>query len=103
MINQHSRVCTLLVVYHHLMANAKAQYELVGVLVNLYPRLTVRLAEVTGAECPPYERVSAGPNTHQVRKEGKRGQVASDGTVHLLTEDKKCHFFQVLHSLFLAL
>ena len=53
------------------MANAKAQHELVGVLVNLYPRLTVRLAEVTGAACPPYERVSAGPNTHQVRKEGK--------------------------------
>ena len=77
------------------MANAKAQHELVGVLVNLYPRLAVRLAEVTGEACPPHERVLAGPNTHQVRKEGKRGQVASDGTVHLLREDKKCHFFQV--------
>jgi len=77
------------------MANAKAQHELVGVLVNLYPRLAVRLAEVTGEACPPHERVLAGPNTHRVRKEGKRGQVASDGTVHLLQDDKKCHFFPV--------
>jgi hypothetical protein len=77
------------------MANAKAQHELVGVLVNLYPRLAVRLAEVTGEACPPHERVLAGPNTHQVRKAGKRGQVASDGTVHLLWDEKKCHFFQV--------
>lgn len=77
------------------MTNAKAQHELVGVLVNMYPRLAVRLAEATGEACPPHERVSAGPNTHQVRKEGKRGQVASDGTVHLLRGEKKCHFFQV--------
>lgn len=66
-----------------------------GVLVNLYPQLAVRLAEVTGEECPPYERVAAGPNTHQVRKNGKRGQVVSDGTVHLLRDEEKCHFFQV--------
>ncbi len=79
MINRHSRVHTGLVVYHLLMANAKAQHELVGVLVNLYPRLAVRLAEVTGAACPPYERVSAGPNTHQVRKEGKRGRSRPTG------------------------
>src|SRR5690348_1376979 len=77
------------------MANAKAQHELVGVLVNLYPRLAVRLAEVTGEACPPHERASAGPNTHQVRKAGKRRQVASDVTVYLLWDEKKCHFFQV--------
>lgn len=64
-------------------------------LVNLYPRLAVRLAEVTGEECPPYERLAAGPNTHQVRRDGKRGQVASDATVHLMRGEEKCHFFQV--------
>jgi hypothetical protein len=77
------------------MANAKAQHELVGVLVNKYPRLAVRLAEVAGEPCPAYERVAAGPNTHQVRREGKRGQVMSDATVHLLRDEEKCHFFQV--------
>lgn len=58
--------------YDPAVANAKAQHELVGMLVNLYPRLAVRLAEVTGEECPPYERLAAGPNTHQVRRDGKR-------------------------------
>ncbi len=77
------------------MANAKAQHELVGVLVNKYPRLAVRLAEVAGEACPVYDRVTAGPNTHQVRKDGKRGQVESDATVHLLRDDEKCHFLQV--------
>jgi hypothetical protein len=77
------------------MANAKAQHELVGVLINKYPRLAVRLAEVAGEECPAYDRMVAGPNTHQVRKAGKRGQVMSDATVHLLRDEEKCHFLQV--------
>ncbi|MGH3252136.1 MAG: hypothetical protein ACRDOI_38820 [Trebonia sp.] len=77
------------------MANAKAQHELVGVLINKYPRLAVRLAEVSGQSCPEYDRVTAGPNTHQVRKAGKRGQVMSDATVHLMRDEEKCHFFQV--------
>jgi hypothetical protein len=77
------------------MANAKAQHELVGVLINKYPRLAVRLAELAGESCPAYDRVTAGPNTHQVRKAGNRGQVLSDATVHLLRDEEKCHFFQV--------
>lgn len=77
------------------MANAKAQHELVGVLINKFPRLAVRLAEVAGESCPAYDRVAAGPNTHQVRKAGKRGQVVSDATVHLLRDEEKCHFYQV--------
>ena len=77
------------------MANAKAQHELVGVLINKYPRLAVRLAELAGEPCPAYDRVTAGPNTHQVRKAGKRGQLLSDATVHLLRDEEKCHFFQV--------
>jgi len=77
------------------MANAKAQHELVGVLINKYPRLTVRLAEVAGEAYPMHDRLSAGPNTHQVRKAGMRGQVVSDATVHLLQGEAKCHFFQV--------
>ena len=56
------------------MANAKAQHELVGVLINKYPRLAVRLAELVGESCPAHDRVAAGPNAHQVRKAGNGGR-----------------------------
>lgn len=77
------------------MSNAKSQHELVGVLVNKYPRLAVRLAGLAGQPCPAYDQAVPGPNTHQVRKAGRRGQIISDATVHLLREEEKCHFLQV--------
>ncbi|MGH3244699.1 MAG: hypothetical protein ACRDOI_00575 [Trebonia sp.] len=74
------------------MANAGAQHELVGVLINRYPGLALRLAEVAGVSFPGHDRAMAAPNTHQTRG---RGQIATDATIHLLSGDRACHFAQI--------
>jgi hypothetical protein len=74
------------------MGNAKAQHRLVGVLVNRYPDLVLRLAEIAGVKFPDHDRVVAAPNSHQMRG---RGEIETDATVRLLHGDKTGRFAQV--------
>jgi hypothetical protein len=74
------------------MGNAKAQHRLVGVLVNRYPDLVLRLAEIAGVKFPDHDQVVAAPNNHQMRG---RGEIETDATVRLLNGDETGRFAQV--------
>jgi hypothetical protein len=75
-----------------LMGNAKAQHRLVGVLVNRYPDLVLRLAELAGVKFPDHDGVVAAPNNHQMRG---RGEIETDATVRMLRGDRAGRFAQV--------
>src|SRR5215472_5761389 len=65
------------------MSFVSAQHELVGVLVNKYPRLILRLAEVAQIDLPSHDRAVPAPNDHQVRN---RQPIRTDATVHLVRD-----------------
>jgi hypothetical protein len=74
------------------MANAGAQHQLVGVLVNRYPGLTDWLAEVAAVKLPVHDLKVPAPNSHPVQG---GGTIETDATVRLIDGRKVAHFAQV--------
>lgn len=74
------------------MAKAGAQHELVGLLINEFPDLAERLAEVAGVKFPGHDRAVAAPNSHRLR-DGTT--VETDTTVRLLDSTRTAYFAQV--------
>jgi hypothetical protein len=78
--------------YCHVMGNAKAQHQLVGAVVEMYPELAVRLDELTGAKHPAYDQLVPTSNTHPMQS---GAAIETDTTVSLLLEGKTRYFTQV--------
>jgi hypothetical protein len=74
------------------MPYAKAQHELVGVIVDRYPELVRSLAEIARVRLPGYDQVVSASNRHQVR-DGH--PIETDTTVRLLSGGEPRHFVQV--------
>jgi hypothetical protein len=74
------------------MAKAGAQHELVGLLINNFPDLAERLAEVAGVDLPGHDRMVAAPNSHRLR-DGTT--IETDTTVRLLDGTRTAYFAQV--------
>jgi hypothetical protein len=74
------------------MAKAGAQHELVGLLINKFPDLAERLAEVAGVKFPGHDRTVAAPNSHRLR-DGTT--IETDTTVRLLDGTRTAYFAQV--------
>jgi hypothetical protein len=74
------------------MAKAGAQHELVGLLINKFPDLAERLAEVAGVAFPGHDRAVAAPNSHRLR-DGTT--IETDTTVRLLDGTRIAYFAQV--------
>lgn len=75
-----------------LMSNAKAQHELVGVLVDRYPEVIYGIGEVARTGFPLHDEAVPAPNNHQIRR---RHPLQTDATVRLLKDGKTKFFTQV--------
>jgi len=74
------------------MAKAGAQHQLIGILIDRYPDLVERLAEIAGVDLPEHDRKVPAPNSHQLRD---GSTIETDTTIRLVRGGKTMHFAQV--------
>lgn len=74
------------------MSNAKAQHEMVGVLLDKYPDTVYGLGELAGVTFPEHDEAVPAPNAHQVRK---RNPIQTDATIRMVKDGKPAYFTQV--------